>query len=417
MLRMKNPVPEQLRHHEPFPHLELEFPLKPRIEPKTARNVQIVCLPQRDGSFVASVVEAPQILIYDRSRRAAEKRAEREFAKVRDLHGYLRHALATTRAVAIDMELRYWGKGKSMAPGSYVKGLAAVRRILAVDQVVEMANSVLIRFLPKRWLSRLPMLLALVLFAVACHGQESIPSGSWLSARSATYTNPFLAGSEIYLDINVAADGSFRGSWQQYICLSSPGAYGVNIISCSLPQGGRPASGRLGSGGKGEIELDQLGRSTFRWTSLSADQLSIELPKNWHSTDSSVLHRARLWRRGKVPDSAGYSSPPPPPDASSPLSANLMYREFDKDPAGATMKYAGKTVVLEGRRGTLIELSTGGAAVHIPDGYVRRSMVLVFPDPRPVRGIAEGAKFRFRCVVEQFRYRYVEMYNCVVAAE
>lgn len=123
MLRMKNPVPEQLRHHEPFPHVAPEFPLKPRIEPKTARAFQIVSLPQRDGSFVASVVEAPQILIYDRSRRAAEKRAEREFAKVRDLHGYLRHALATTRAVAIDMELRYWGKGKSMAPAATLKAL------------------------------------------------------------------------------------------------------------------------------------------------------------------------------------------------------------------------------------------------------------------------------------------------------
>lgn len=277
-----------------------------------------------------------------------------------------------------------------------------------------MTNFALNRFLTKRWLS---VLVTWVMFSVVCHGQQSPPSGSWLSARSATYTNPFLAGSQFYLDINVAADGSFRGSWQQYICLLSTGAYGVNIISCSLLPGGQPVSGRFGADGKGEIALDKLGRSTFVWTSPSADEFSIELPKNWYSTDSSVLYRARLWRKGKEPASAGYSSPPPPPDASSPLSANLMYREFNKDQAGATSKYIGKTVVLEGRRGTLIELRARGAAVHIPDGYQRRSMVLVFPDPQPVRAITEGAKFRFRCVVEQFAYGYVHMQNCVVVPE
>ncbi|MGA2018926.1 MAG: hypothetical protein ABSH26_18450, partial [Opitutaceae bacterium] len=83
-LRLKNPVPHQLAHHAPFPHLRPEFPLKPRTERKTARPFQIVSLPQENGSFVASVVEAPEILVYDRSRKAAEDRAARKFMKSRD---------------------------------------------------------------------------------------------------------------------------------------------------------------------------------------------------------------------------------------------------------------------------------------------------------------------------------------------
>ncbi len=103
-LRLKNPVPNQLAHHAPFLHLQPEVPLKPRVERKTARPFQIISLPQKDGSFVASVVEAPKILVYDRSRKAAEDKAARKFLKIPDPHGYRRHPLATTKAVTIDME-------------------------------------------------------------------------------------------------------------------------------------------------------------------------------------------------------------------------------------------------------------------------------------------------------------------------
>jgi predicted RNase H-like HicB family nuclease len=103
-LRLKNPVPDRLAHHAPFPHLRPEFPLKPRIERKTARPFQIVSLPQENGSFVASVVEAPEILVYDRSRKAAEDRAARKFMKSPDPHAYKRHPLATTKALTVDME-------------------------------------------------------------------------------------------------------------------------------------------------------------------------------------------------------------------------------------------------------------------------------------------------------------------------
>jgi predicted RNase H-like HicB family nuclease len=103
-LRLKKPVPDQFVHHAPFTHLNPEFPLKPRLERKSARPFRIVSLPQQDGSFVASVVEAPEILIYDRSRKAAEDKAARRFLKNPDPHAYTRHPLATTKVVTIDME-------------------------------------------------------------------------------------------------------------------------------------------------------------------------------------------------------------------------------------------------------------------------------------------------------------------------
>lgn len=103
-LRLKNPVPSGLGHHAPFPHLRPEFPLKPRIEPKTARPYQIISLPQKDGSFVASIVEEPEIIVYDRSRKSAEDRAARAYLKRPDPHAYKQHPLATTKAVTVDME-------------------------------------------------------------------------------------------------------------------------------------------------------------------------------------------------------------------------------------------------------------------------------------------------------------------------
>ncbi|HEY6389721.1 MAG TPA: type II toxin-antitoxin system HicB family antitoxin [Bryobacteraceae bacterium] len=103
-LRLKNSVSDQLTHHAPFPHLHPEFPLKPRIERKSSRPFRIISLPQEDGSFVASVVEAPEIVVYHRSRKAAEDKAARKFLKNPDPHAYTRHPLATTKVVTIDME-------------------------------------------------------------------------------------------------------------------------------------------------------------------------------------------------------------------------------------------------------------------------------------------------------------------------
>src|SRR5260370_308347 len=71
LLRLKSPAPDHLAHHAPFPQMHPDFPLKPKVEPKTDRTFQIMSLPQKDGSYVASVVEAPGILVYDRSRKVA----------------------------------------------------------------------------------------------------------------------------------------------------------------------------------------------------------------------------------------------------------------------------------------------------------------------------------------------------------
>jgi predicted RNase H-like HicB family nuclease len=64
----------------------------------------LVCLPQKDGSYVASVVDAPGILVYEKSRGAAEAKASKEFLRKPDLHAYRNHPLATTDAVTIDMD-------------------------------------------------------------------------------------------------------------------------------------------------------------------------------------------------------------------------------------------------------------------------------------------------------------------------
>jgi len=103
-LRLKNPVSDQLAHHAPFLNLSPEFPLKARIERRSARPFQVISLPQQDGSFVASVVEAPEILVYDRSRRAAEDKAAKKFLQSPDPHAFTRHPLAVTKVVTIDME-------------------------------------------------------------------------------------------------------------------------------------------------------------------------------------------------------------------------------------------------------------------------------------------------------------------------
>ena len=106
MLRLlvKNPVSDQLAHHVPFPHLNPDFPLKPKIEADTDRRFQTICLPQKDASFVASIVEAPEIVVYDRSRKAAEEKAAKRFSKIPDTHAYTHHPLANAKAVTVEME-------------------------------------------------------------------------------------------------------------------------------------------------------------------------------------------------------------------------------------------------------------------------------------------------------------------------
>jgi predicted RNase H-like HicB family nuclease len=106
MLRLvlRNPVPAHLPHHYPFPQQAANSPWKPRIHRATQRRFHLVCLPQKDGSFVASVVEAPNILVYGESREIAEQQASRKFLQNPDPHAYLAHPLARTRVVNMDMQ-------------------------------------------------------------------------------------------------------------------------------------------------------------------------------------------------------------------------------------------------------------------------------------------------------------------------
>jgi hypothetical protein len=245
----------------------------------------------------------------------------------------------------------------------------------------------------------------------AAFGQSApLPAGNWRSPASATYTNPAYTSSELFLDIVVAADGSFRGTWGQYFCTAYPGAFNVGIYSCSRT-GSRSVSGRFGPDRRGVIELDQLGRSAFSWSAPAADELAIELPKNWQGSDP-ILYRTRMTRDGKVKPAPAATTPKP--DEGPLLSANALYREFKNDERAALARHAGKTMVLEGRRGTLIALSDGGAAIHVPDGFTVRALVLVFRDLKEVSGIAEGAQFRFRCTLANFDYQYVQMQNCSI---
>jgi hypothetical protein len=236
------------------------------------------------------------------------------------------------------------------------------------------------------------------------------PVGPWQSPPSVTFTNPALAGSEFSLSIDIAADGSFRGSWAQYTCTNFPGALGTSIISCSRTQGAA-ASGRVGAGGDGTIDLAGLGRSQFTWRAPSENELVFELPKQWQDKTTPVLYRSRLSRAKQQAAAAGAAGSKPNEGLSS---AVALYREFTRDSEGALARHRGKTLVLEGRRGALVALSDGGAAIHIPDGTQPRALVLVFAKLETVKGIAEGAPFRFQCTVEHFDYQYVYMTDCTL---
>ena len=118
-----------------------------------------------------------------------------------------------------------------------------------------------------------------------------LPTGKWQSSASATYTNPALTGAELYLSIDVAKDGSFRGVWGQYLCNASPGAYGISIYSCNR-FGSNRVSGRFGPGRQGVIDLEQLGRSAFAWTAPSADELALDLPKTGRAATPFSTGRA-----------------------------------------------------------------------------------------------------------------------------
>lgn len=255
------------------------------------------------------------------------------------------------------------------------------------------------------WVS---LLAAFIAGAVGVSAQQPVPIGNWQSAASETITwalHPRLSGGELYLKIDVSSDGSFSGEWGQYFCSG-----GAPYFSCRLSGKSERVSGRFGSDGQGVIDLGRLGRTTFSWTAPAVNELAIDLPRNWQGADAK-LYRARMTRDGK---GTSTTVTPPGGDTGQPSSAVLLYREFKQDEKAALKRYVGRTMVLEGRRGTLIDLSDGGAAIHIADGFTSRALVLVFRNLKEVSGISEGAAFRFTCTVEGFDHLYVEMKDCAI---
>ena len=209
----------------------------------------------------------------------------------------------------------------------------------------------------------------------------------------------------MYLKIDVANDGSFRGEWGEYFC-SGVSPY----FSCRVSGKSGSVSGRFGPNREGVIDLGPLGRSAFKWSAPAVNELTIELPKNWRGSEAT-LYRARMTRDGKGKPA---TITPPAGDAGPLSSAVALYREFNKDDKAALKRYAGKTLVLEGRRGELIQLSDGGAAIHIADGFTSRALVLTFRNLKEVSGLSEGVQFRFSCTVESFDYLYVHMKDCSI---
>jgi hypothetical protein len=116
-------------------------------------------------------------------------------------------------------------------------------------------------------------------------------AGRWVSDPWASYTNAAMTSSSFYLEIATVNDGGFSGSWARYVCLTQ--TYG--IWSCGKDQSEGAATGRLEANGTGWIQLERLGRSTLVWTAKSANELAIELPRNWQS--AGVLFKSTVKRR------------------------------------------------------------------------------------------------------------------------
>jgi hypothetical protein len=114
-------------------------------------------------------------------------------------------------------------------------------------------------------------------------------AGRWVSEEWASYTNPAMVSADFYLDVTIAEDGTFHGSWARYLCLTE--AYG--IWSCGKGQLEGAASGRLDPDGTGVIELERAGRSTLGWSG-GASSIAIELPSDW--IEEGVLFRSTVHR-------------------------------------------------------------------------------------------------------------------------
>jgi hypothetical protein len=148
---------------------------------------------------------------------------------------------------------------------------------------------------------RLPILgVACVLLAAPLAAADT-PAGRWSSNDN--YATTGKAGSRFFLDVIVAPDGSFKGSWEEYVCFNYSGPYGIVTVSCQRSKKPSPASGKLDAAGAGSIDLARLGKSAFRYRNApnkkGQPQLDLELPREWLKQDAPVLYEASLNPKSK----------------------------------------------------------------------------------------------------------------------
>lgn len=141
-------------------------------------------------------------------------------------------------------------------------------------------------------------LLAIAAFATPALGTE----GRWMSSDHVTSTAPKTTGAKFYLDVTIAADGTFKGTWEEYVCFNYSGPYGIVTVSCQRSKKPSPASGRLDrAAGTGSIDLKRLGKSSFKFKSTTdrkgQPQLDIELPREWLKQDAQVLYETSVNRK------------------------------------------------------------------------------------------------------------------------
>jgi hypothetical protein len=142
------------------------------------------------------------------------------------------------------------------------------------------------------------LLLAILAFSASAHATE----GRWASTDHVTSTSTKTTGTRFFLDVTIAADGSFKGTWEEYVCFNYSGPYGIVTVSCQRSKKPSPASGRLNrAAGTGSIDLDRLGKSPLRFKSgtdkKGQPQLDLELPPEWLKQGAPVLYETSLNRK------------------------------------------------------------------------------------------------------------------------
>jgi len=127
---------------------------------------------------------------------------------------------------------------------------------------------------------------------------DGVGPGRWASSDNASMSLA-KAGSKFFLDVAVAGDGSFKGTWEMYTCFNYTGPYGIVTAYCQRAKKPQAAAGRLDrTGGTGSINLEGLGKSSFRFKAAANQkglpQLDIELPRDWLKQGDPVLYETSL---------------------------------------------------------------------------------------------------------------------------